>query len=168
MTDPHRPYVGVGCIVERDGKLLLMRRHGSHGHRTWSTPGGYLESGESFEDCAARETLEETGLVVTDISYFGVTNDIFPEEKRHFVTIWMRAGSATGEPTGSEESTEIGWFDAHSLPEPCSLHSYDWYRPMACRGGRRDQRSAHIRATQRSLCRETDFSPTPVPNAPPR
>lgn len=118
MTDPPRPFVGIGCIIEREGRLLLMRRHGSHGQGTWSTPGGYLEAGESFEDCAVRETLEETGLDVTDISYFGVTNDIFPEDKKHFVTIWMRAGSATGEPTGSEESTEIGWFDPDRLPEP--------------------------------------------------
>ena len=58
------PQVGVGVLILRDGKVLLGRRKGSHGAGCWSAPGGHLEFGETLEDCAAREVLEETGLKI--------------------------------------------------------------------------------------------------------
>ena len=64
--------VGVAAVILRDGRILLGERIGSHGAHTWATPGGHLELGESIEECAKRETFEETGLIV------GVPGDIGP------------------------------------------------------------------------------------------
>ena len=54
---------GAGGVVERDGKLLLVRQHRPYGVH-WEIPSGYYEARESFEETAAREVLEETGIAV--------------------------------------------------------------------------------------------------------
>jgi 8-oxo-dGTP pyrophosphatase MutT (NUDIX family) len=53
----------AGGIVERDGELLMVRQRRAYGVH-WEFPSGYYEPGESFEECAAREVLEETGIDV--------------------------------------------------------------------------------------------------------
>ncbi|KAJ9479665.1 7,8-dihydro-8-oxoguanine triphosphatase [Pseudozyma hubeiensis] len=59
------PRVGVAVFVLNEkGHVLVGRRTGSHGAGTLALPGGHLELHESFYDCAARETFEETGLVL--------------------------------------------------------------------------------------------------------
>jgi ADP-ribose pyrophosphatase YjhB (NUDIX family) len=54
------PTAGV-AIIDDEGRILLRRRSDD---RTWCLPGGRLESGESFADCARRDCLEELGYEV--------------------------------------------------------------------------------------------------------
>jgi 8-oxo-dGTP pyrophosphatase MutT (NUDIX family) len=54
---------GSGAIVALDGRVLLVRQRRPYGVH-WEFPSGYYEPGESFEETAAREALEETGLAV--------------------------------------------------------------------------------------------------------
>jgi 8-oxo-dGTP diphosphatase len=117
------PRVGVGCIVRRDAEVLLVRRHGSHGEGTWSSPGGNLEFGEDPAVCAAREAAEETGVTVGTSRFVGVTNDVFGDEGKHYVTLWFEADYAAGEPTvrAHDELTEVAWFHEGTLPEPLFL-----------------------------------------------
>ena len=56
---------------------------------TWGLPGGHLEFGESFETCATRETLEETGLKMKDVRFLNATNSIMKAENKHYITIFM-------------------------------------------------------------------------------
>ena len=113
-----RPGVGVGVIVTRGREVLLVKRR-HHGAGSWSTPGGYIDRGESFEACAARETLEETGVRVGDVEFRAVTNDVH-EDGKHNVTIWLTARQEDGEPrvVSPDELEEVGWFDWDALPEP--------------------------------------------------
>ena len=115
--------VGVAILITRGERVLLLRRKNVHGTGTWSTPGGHLEYGESIEDCATRETLEETGLTVTDIHFLALTNDVFTDQKSHYLTVWMRASAEAGEPVlaAPYESDTIGWFPWDGLPEPLFL-----------------------------------------------
>jgi 8-oxo-dGTP diphosphatase len=117
-----KPQVGTATIITRDGKVLLMKRKGPHGKGTWSTPGGHLDFGETLEGCAAREVKEEVGLDVFDVRFRCVTNDVFEEEGRHYITVWMDARS-TGEPylAAEEEADEIGWYAWDALPQPLFL-----------------------------------------------
>jgi ADP-ribose pyrophosphatase YjhB (NUDIX family) len=56
---------------------------------TIQLPGGHLEYGEDFTTCAARETLEETGLEVKPVKVVAVTNDVFEEEEKHYITLFV-------------------------------------------------------------------------------
>jgi 8-oxo-dGTP diphosphatase len=117
------PRVGVALILEKDGKVLLVRRKGAHGAGTWSTPGGHLEFGESPETCAIRETKEEIGVTASEPKFVALTNDVFEKEGRHYITIWMRSYNFTGLPfsAATEEVAELGWFQWDTLPSPLFL-----------------------------------------------
>ncbi len=114
------PRVGVGVIVLREGLVLLGLRHGSHGAGTWGLPGGHLEFGESIEECAVREVLEETGLEVTAIAHGPYTSDMFHSEHKHYVTLFTVAQCAVGEPRVLEpqKCARWEWFPWSGLPSP--------------------------------------------------
>jgi 8-oxo-dGTP diphosphatase len=112
------PRVGVGVIVRKGDQVLLLRRKNVHGSGTWSTPGGHLDFQESPEACAIRETKEETDLDIRSPHFVAVTNDVFPVEGRHYITLWMEAKYQSGEPilNAPYESDAIGWFSWNELP----------------------------------------------------
>jgi 8-oxo-dGTP diphosphatase len=116
----NRPRVGVGVLVIRDGWVLLGKRKGAHGAGTWAPPGGHLEFGETVEQCAKRETLEETGLVLDSVCPGPFTNNIFADEKKHYVTLFVTSSWFFGEPKLLEPDRCSGWewFDWTQLPTP--------------------------------------------------
>jgi 8-oxo-dGTP diphosphatase len=67
---------------------------------TWALPGGHLDFGESFEACAMREVLEETGLQVKEdsVRFLTATNDIMLSEHKHYVTIFMACRPESEDP----------------------------------------------------------------------
>lgn len=115
-----RPKVGVGVIVIKGGKILLGKRKNSHGSGHWSFPGGHLEFGESWVECAVRETMEETGLTIKNIRFGTVSNDIFASEEKHYITIFMLADYDSGELAVMEpdKCEKWEWFDWDDLPQP--------------------------------------------------
>lgn len=69
--------------------IAYIPRLSKHGQGEYALPGGHLELGESFEQCATRELLEETGIQVsTDWSFVHAVNCVFSPTK-HYVTIFM-------------------------------------------------------------------------------
>ncbi|MBE9471809.1 MAG: NUDIX domain-containing protein [Chloroflexi bacterium] len=117
------PSVGVGTIITKGERVLLLRRKYVHGAGSWSTPGGHLEFGESPEECAIREAKEETGVDITDVKFRAITNDVFEENGKHYVTIWMEGRYLSGEPAinAPHEMSEVGWFTWDALPKPLFL-----------------------------------------------
>lgn len=83
---------------------------------TWGLPGGHLEFGESFETCAAREVLEETGITLNDVRFLTAVNNIMPAEGKHYVTIFM-GGNVSEE--GAEPRVSI-----EPLSISCLIPSY--------------------------------------------
>ena len=112
--------VGVGVIVVRDGRVLLGCRRGSHGAGSWAFPGGNLEFGEGVEECARRELLEETGLVLRHVRHAPFTVNHFAEHDRHYVTLFVQADGVEGVPSNLEPALCDGWewHDWDALPAP--------------------------------------------------
>ena len=117
---PNRPKVGLGVIIIKDNKVLLGQRKNAHGEGTWCPPGGHLEYRETWEECAERETLEETGIKIKNIRFGTVTNDIFTKEDKHYITISMLADYQSGEPEVMEpdKCEQWDWFTWDNLPQP--------------------------------------------------
>ena len=89
-----------------------------NGAGTWTMPGGKLGFGETFENGAKREVLEETGIEFNKTDVLCVNEDMI--ESAHFVTIGLISDDFSGEPKVMEpdEITQWSWFDINNLPSP--------------------------------------------------
>ncbi len=114
------PRIGVGCIVQQNGKVLLGKRKGSHGVGCWGFPGGHLEFGESVEACAARELKEETGLVPLSLRLGSWVENVMEEGQKHYVTLFVFVDKFTGTPALLEpHKCELWeWHAWNRLPNP--------------------------------------------------
>jgi 8-oxo-dGTP diphosphatase len=116
-----RPMVGVAVIIRKSyDQVLIGLRTSKHANGMWGFPGGHLEFGESFKDCAIRESYEETGLQLEDAKYWWHENVIFPDEGLHYVTIFMVTDWKAGEPerTEPDKCAEWKWVSWAELPQP--------------------------------------------------
>lgn len=116
---PKRPQVDIGVLITKDDRVLLLKRENAHGDVTWSTPRGQLEYGELLEECAIREIQKETGMVIADVTFLAITNDVFKARKEHAITIWMAGKYVSGTPAmhTALEASAIDWFSWDALPE---------------------------------------------------
>lgn len=119
----NRPQIGIGVIIRKGNKVLLGMRKCSHGSGAWSFPGGHLEFGEQIEACAEREAQEETGALISVVRRGPFTNDIFDEEHRHYVTLFIVADYISGdiEVREPEKCERWEWFEWRDLPRPIFL-----------------------------------------------
>lgn len=111
--------VGIGVAVLKDGKILLGKRKSAHGNGEYGGPGGHLEHLESFEECARRETLEETGIEIENIRFLCLSN-LTKYAPKHYVDIGVIADWKSGEPQVLEPEKCEGWdwYDLDALPTP--------------------------------------------------
>jgi ADP-ribose pyrophosphatase YjhB (NUDIX family) len=109
------PKLTVSVIPERRGRILLMRRAIEPRYGTWTFPGGFLEMDESVEECAIRETLEETGLTVRLDGLVGIYSRPAPQGPG-IVSIVFRGRALKGRPQPGREALETRWFDPVDTP----------------------------------------------------
>jgi NAD+ diphosphatase len=104
--------IAVVRPTEQGKRLLLARNHRFPAGR-YSVIAGYVEPGETLEECAQREVLEEVGIRIKDIRYFGSQPWPFPNS----LMIGFTAEYASGEFVLEEaEIADAGWFAADALP----------------------------------------------------
>jgi len=103
----------VIMLVERDDGRVLLARNVHFPIPMYSLLAGFVEPGETMEDAVARETLEEVGVTVTDIEYWGSQPWPFP----HSLMVGFRARYASGDLVLQEnEIADADWFAADDLP----------------------------------------------------
>jgi 8-oxo-dGTP diphosphatase len=116
---PDRPVVGVGGVVIRSGRALLIRRGAPPLEGQWSIPGGTLELGETITEGVRRELREETGLDVRVLDLIEVFDRIFPDgegrPQYHFVILDYLCESAAGAARAGSDVTDVAWVGEEEL-----------------------------------------------------
>nr|MDO8045896.1 NUDIX hydrolase [Candidatus Baldrarchaeota archaeon] len=116
---PENPIVGIGAVIVKGNKVLLIKRAGDPGRGLWSIPGGLVELGEKIKDAVRREVKEETGLDVRVGEIANVTEIITRDEegkvKYHFVIVDFFAEVLRGELKPSSDALEAKWVEFKDL-----------------------------------------------------
>jgi mutator protein MutT len=122
---PDNPLVGVGAVIVRDNRVLLIRRGQAPLLGEWSLPGGVLECGETLREATIREVREETGLFIETGELLGVFERVIRADdgrvRYHYVLIDFLCRPVSGELQADSDATDVRWFgreelDALNLP----------------------------------------------------
>ncbi|WP_328708688.1 NUDIX domain-containing protein [Microbispora hainanensis] len=126
---PNSLVPSVNVVVTNDAGDILMIRRSDNGN--WAVPGGAIDLGESLPQAAVRETLEETGVLCEITGLVGTYTDprhviLYTSngEARQEFSIVLTASAVSGEPTPSDESTEVRWVpraEVEALPMDRSM-----------------------------------------------
>lgn len=123
---PARPIVGIGVAVLRPGSVLLVRRGKHPNFGAWSLPGGAQEIGETAEEAARRELLEETAVTVGELrlaaNVDSIRRDGEGRVQYHYTILDFAARWVSGEPEAGSDVAEAVWAPLDAL-EPYALWS---------------------------------------------
>jgi 8-oxo-dGTP diphosphatase len=119
MVDRQKLRLTVDVIIELPNeRLVLIRR--KNPPPGWALPGGFVDVGETVEDAARREALEETSLSVELVRQFHVYSDPARDPRGHTVSV-VFIGRAEGTPLGADDAAEARAFPKGDLPEPLAF-----------------------------------------------
>lgn len=100
--------LGVGGIVWRDDKVLLVRRAQNPGKGNWTIPGGFVDQRERIAEAIVRELREETGLETEPVSLIGLRDR--PGDKHDLYMIFLLRYIGGELQPELEEVSDIGFF----------------------------------------------------------
>ena len=109
------PKVGVSVLVELEGRLLLVCRAVDPGQGKWSLPSGFIEWDESPEEAAARECVEETGLILSDLELLDA-NHYTDDFRGPGISLVYRGRVASGTLLPGDDASEARFFSPNDLP----------------------------------------------------
>ena len=110
---PDRPFVGIGIVVIKGDHVLLCRRGKPPNVGSWTLPGGAQDVGETCEEAARRELMEETGLRVGDLHFCAHVDTIRRDDagrvRFHYTILDFAARWTGGEPAASTDVSHVEW-----------------------------------------------------------
>lgn len=116
---PDRPFVGVGAVIVKGSRVVLVRRASEPLAGQWSLPGGAVEAGETLTECVVREMREETGLEVEVgpvIEVFDrITRDHQGRVQYHYVLVDYLCSPVSGTLQAGSDVDGAVWADVSEL-----------------------------------------------------
>ena len=118
---PKRPIIGIGALIFRRGKILLIERGNEPLKGYWSLPGGALETGERLKEGLRREVMEETSLIVEPGEVFEIFERIMPDKKGraeyHYVLLDYICKVKGGKLVAASDSSAAAWVPRNKLKD---------------------------------------------------
>jgi ADP-ribose pyrophosphatase YjhB (NUDIX family) len=119
------PRVGVGVVIWRGDKVLLVKRRNPPHQGQWSLPGGKQQWGETIFAAAVREAREETGLDITPLGIVtaidAITHDKAAKIEYHYTIVEVMAEAGEGEPKAADDAADVRWATLQDIAILC-----DW------------------------------------------
>src|SRR6267154_5034783 len=110
---PKRPLLGVGAVVFRGDKVLLVCRAQEPCKGEWTFPGGLVELGETLREAVERETFEETGIRVRAGQVLEVVDSLVKGSKGrlrfHYSIVDVICRYVSGSPRPGDDVSEVAW-----------------------------------------------------------
>jgi 8-oxo-dGTP diphosphatase len=116
---PNHPMVAVGAVVFREGKVLMVLRGKPPAKNQWAIPGGCVELGETLQEAAQREILEETGILIQAEKPV-YTFDVLECDKDgriqfHYVIVDLAADYISGEIRAGDDAVDVRWISSEDM-----------------------------------------------------
>lgn len=121
---PTQPVAGVGVVIWRDDKVLLVKRKHPPRQGEWGLPGGKQKLGESIMQAAVREAREETGLDIMPLGIItaidAITRDKSKKIEFHYTIVEVAAESREGKPAAKDDALAVRWATIEDLEKLCA------------------------------------------------
>jgi ADP-ribose pyrophosphatase len=116
---PDHPRLAVGAIVIKDDRVLLVKRSKPPGEGLWAIPGGRVELGETLQQAAEREIMEEAGLIIQAkdpvYTFEVIEADDVGRPRFHYVIVDLIAEYVKGKINPSDDASEARWVTPQDL-----------------------------------------------------
>jgi 8-oxo-dGTP diphosphatase len=116
---PDCPRLAVGAVVFKDQQVLLVRRGHPPGQGQWAIPGGSVHLGETLQQAAEREVLEETAVTIRArqpiYTFDLVDRDADGRVRFHYVIVDLAADYISGDPRAGDDALEARWVPVGEL-----------------------------------------------------
>lgn len=123
-TETKKPDVSAAIITDGP-RVLMVRRRVKEGELSWQFPAGGVEDGETAEQAAVRETLEETGLTVRAVKYIG--DRVHPKSGKFMAYTACTVVSGAARVADEEELDTVAWVRHEEIP---GLVPYGLFGPV--------------------------------------
>jgi ADP-ribose pyrophosphatase YjhB (NUDIX family) len=133
-----KPFITVDIIIEKDGKIVLIKRAKEPFKDYFALPGGFIDLGEFAEDAAIREAKEETNLDVEIKGILGAYSDPKRDPRGHVISVVFIATSKSLDLKAGDDASCVGWFRLEEIPEKLAFDHkkiIDDYKKYKLKGG---------------------------------
>lgn len=116
---PDHPLPSVGAVVFNAGRVLLVQRGRPPALGQWAIPGGRIGLGETMQQAAEREILEETGIIIAArepiFTFDVVARDDQGRVRFHYIVVDLAADYVSGEPRPGDDAADARWVAPQEL-----------------------------------------------------